>query len=666
MKTPHRLSTRNFRRTAAGVLRRPWLLAGALCCSLLTAILWGGNIGALHPVLEVVVRGQSAQAWLTQEIYEADAKITHLEAQSDALAQQLTQSPAEKAALVRRRLQKTEQELATQRQLRARSQAWLPFAEQYLPDQPFSTVGLLVLLLLIAAVLRNLAVLGSVSLMAGVVNQLTFDFRRRFFGRVLRMDHESFHERGASGYAAQFDNDITAATGGVQQLLGTGIREPLKSLACAIGAAYVCWRLLLITLVLAPVSALLIRWLAKIIRRECTGALEAGESIHRLVIEKFTALHTIQSFGKEAKEEEKLAGAADQIRRRMMRIVFFNALTKPCSEILGIGSVSLCLLAGAFLVLNQETHIWGVRIAQTPLSLSSLLVFYGLLIGMSEPLRKLTEVFNSLQTGCAAADRMFAVLDQEPKIVSPDSPKSTPRPHRELVFENVCFRYQNSQFGLRDISFTLRRGETVALVGVNGSGKSTLAHLIPRFLEPSSGRILLDGVDIRDLALSDLRNRVLQVNQRTTLFDDTIENNLRYGSANATPEAIETAMQKARATKLLQHHRQGLQTQLGAFGNRLSGGQQQRLAIARALLRDPDLLILDESSSNLDPHSRDAIYNSLAEYLQTRSGLIITHDYSLLGLAQRVIVLEAGRIIDQGPTAEIAERLHLTVQKKAG
>jgi ATP-binding cassette subfamily B protein/subfamily B ATP-binding cassette protein MsbA len=295
-----------------------------------------------------------------------------------------------------------------------------------------------------------------------------------------------------------------------------------------------------------------------------------------------------------------------------------------------------------------------------PLSSTDLLFFFGMLAGVADPARKMSDVFSVIVNGAAAAERLLPILDRQPTIVDPVEPLSPPRPHRQLVLENVSFHYQPSQPVLRDVSLSIPRGEAIAVVGPNGCGKTTLINLLPRFHDPVSGAVRIDGIDLRQMRLRDLRARIGVVSQATHLFDDTVANNIRYGDPHATDEEVEAAARQAHAHRfIVEKLAHGYQTVVGTGGSRLSGGQRQRIALARAILRNPDILILDEATSQIDLESERLIHQALSEFIRGRTTIMITHRLSTLDLASRIVVMDAGRIIDAGTHAELMARCAL-------
>ena len=655
----------NFARTVRVALRYRWTVGFSAVCALVVASLWGGNIGILLPLIEVVANNQSLSQRIDEVIDENQQSIAKYAAAEEKLEQELKQAPAGRAAAIRRELGP----IVSRRDAAQRDLDWFerlkPWVDAYLPNDPFRTLVYIVALLLVATIVKDTFLTLNTFLVNRLGHVATFDLRKEFYRRTLRMDLASFNESGTSDLLSRFTYDIENVAGGIQTLFGRAILEPLKMVVCLIGAALICWQLLLLSLVMAPVAGFLIVFLSRTLKRANRKALEEMSSLYAILAETFMGIKVVKAFTMERHERRRFHETSKKCYRKSMRIAFFDGLINPVTEVMGISTICLATLVGAYLVMNRETHLLGIKMCSRPLALSELLVFYGLLAGVSDPARRLTEVFNKLQRAAAASDRVYQLLDRQPKIFDPATPRALPRHHRDLVFDRVSFRYSADQPVLDEIDLRIPFGETIAIVGPNGCGKSTLVNLIPRFFDPVSGSIRIDGIALADVRLRDLRSQIGLVTQETLLFDDTVLANIRYGCPQATREQVVEAAKQAHAHKFIEQKLEaGYQTLVGQGGGRLSGGQRQRIALARAILRDPAVLILDEATSQIDLESEQLIHKVLEQFIRHRTTVIVTHRLATLALADRIVVMSSGRIADLGThdqlmgRCDIYRRLH--------
>jgi ATP-binding cassette subfamily B protein/subfamily B ATP-binding cassette protein MsbA len=295
-------------------------------------------------------------------------------------------------------------------------------------------------------------------------------------------------------------------------------------------------------------------------------------------------------------------------------------------------------------VINQETHIFGIKMCDRPMSVTLMTVFFALLIGASDPLRKLSGVITGVNTGMAAAGLLYPILEMQPTIAEASPPKSLPSPHNHIEFRNIRFSYDGLQTVLDNVDLTVNRGDHLAIVGPNGGGKSTLINLLCRFYDPQQGDVLFDGVSLRDVSIHDLRSRIALVTQQTELFNESIMHNIRYGRWKATEPEIIAAAKMARADGFISSFPNGYHTIVGPNGQRISGGQRQRIALARAFLRNAEILILDEATSQIDVESERLIHEALSEYGRDRTLVMITHRESTLKLATRIVRVDHGKL----------------------
>ena len=651
---------KNFRRVLGMAFQYRMTTIGVVLSALAVAVFWGGNIGALYPIVEVAFQGRTLQQWVDGQIEGATAKSQELTEEIDRLNASLAGSADPEVTDIQGRIAALRDRQAAE-QTALGWLVWLqPAIHRGFPNDPFQTVVVIVIGLMIATAAKNGFIFANHMLLERLVQLVSFDVRKELYHHTLRMDLSEFGEQRVGPLMSRFNMDLQCLTVGLRSLFGKAMLEPFKAVACLAGAAFISWRLLVFSLLLTPLAALLIRVLARSIKRANRRAMEENAQLMGVLSEAFQGMQTVKAFTMEKHERLRFHSVSKKCLHKGMRIALYNALAKPASEILGLAMIFTALIAGAYLVLNQETHILGIRMTDRPISVAALLCFYGMLVGASDPARRLSDVFNGLQAGVAAADRLFPVLDRQPLIADPATPRPLPESYLRLSFQHVHFHYVDGQTVLRDLDFSVKAGETLCIVGPNGCGKSTLVGLLPRFYDPVDGSIRVDDIDLREFRLRDLRKFVGMVTQTTLLFDDTVFNNIRYGSLQATPEQVVEAARRAHAHRFIEEKLEhGYDTVVGPGGGKLSGGQRQRIALARAILRDPRVLILDEATSQIDLESEQLIHQALEEFIRDRTAIIITHRLATLELADRILVMGSGRAIDLGTHDELIGRCGL-------
>jgi len=648
---------KNFGRVIRLALRHRLTLFGSIVSALVVGVLWGGNIGALYPFLQMARDDKNLQSWVAEEIQKAETEAARQSALLDDLYRRRQTAPVEEHEAIDAEIVTAQSRFEAEDQASGWYRTFQPYVDRYLPEDRFQTLVLLIGVLMLSTLVKNLFLTVNTVLTARLSYLGTFELQQLFFARTLRMDIATFSNDGTADLMSRFTYDMQNLVGGLNALFGKLIREPLKLIACLILAAGICWRLLVLSLVVAPLAALVIRWLARMLKRANRRAMEEMAQLYNALGETFQGIKIVKAFTMERHERRRFRVTCKKYLQKAMQIAGYDALTRPAIEIMGLLIICLAILAGAYLVLEAQTHLLGIPMTSRPLTWPSLLLFYGLLIGTADPARKLSDVFTQLQGGVAAADRIYALVDREPQVRDPEHPRPLPRHGRDLTFENVDFAYQPDHPVLHKISLRIRYGETVAIVGPSGCGKSTLANLIPRFADPISGTIRLDGIPLREVRLRQLRGQIGLVTQDPVLFDDTVMNNIRYGTPRASDAEVIEAARRAHAHRFIESELpDGYGTTIGPLGGQLSGGQRQRIALARAILRDPSILILDEATSQVDLESERIIQTVLEEFVRGRTVVIITHRLGALVLADRVVVMADGRILDAGTHHELLAR----------
>ncbi|MFG0263117.1 MAG: ABC transporter ATP-binding protein, partial [Novipirellula sp. JB048] len=523
----------------------------------------------------------------------------------------------------------------------------------YAPVTPFGTLVVVVVFVIAMTTLRCVLLGINMVLVTRVSQGVVFRLQNELFRSLLSSDLAEINRHGTGSLASRVNYETIHIGSTVQTLIGRLLREPLKLATCIVGAGMVNWRLLIVSLLVCPAAMLVLMRINQSIKQTTQRAMEGSAGLMNQLVQSLTYVKAIKAHNTEAPERCAVRETAAKLYQQQVRITWYDALLRGNNEVLGTGVVCLSLLAGGYLVLGEQTHIFGIRMSSSQMTFSTLVLFYGLLLGATDPLRKLGGVHMNIRLGALAADRLYAHLDCPRKIEEPPYPRPIPSGPAELRFENVSFGYRSDQTVLDQIDVTIQGGEHVAIVGANGSGKSTMVDLLPRFYDPRQGAVLLDNVSLKEYSLRDLRRYVTVVSQQAALFADTVANNIAYGCGSVAPERIRQAAEQAHALSFIEALPNGFDTQIGEHGNQLSGGQRQRLTLARAILRNSPLIVLDEATSQIDPESERLIHEALETFLQGRTALMITHRSSTLTLADRIIVMEQGQITATGTHEEL-------------
>jgi ABC-type multidrug transport system fused ATPase/permease subunit len=535
---------------------------------------------------------------------------------------------------------------------------WLePWINRYLPHEGFQTLLLLIVLVMTGVAVKGLFLFLQEVFVADVMQLTLFDIRNHFYRRTMSLDLSSFGDQGSAELISRFTSDMDSLGQGLNTLMGKVIREPLRALSCLSIALWLNWRLTCLALVLVPVSALTANRAGRIMKRAVRRSLESMSNIYKILQETFQGIVVVKAYTMERSERRRFFVETKSLYKKSVKVATIDALSDPVLEMLALSTVSIALLAGSYLVLKRtiflDLGLIKLQLASQRMAIEDLLYLYATLAGISDPVRKLANVHSRIQRASAAADRICALMDRRPLVVDRPAAVRLRRHRGQIEFDEVGFSYNGRDPILRHVSLSVGHGETIALVGPNGCGKTTLMNLLPRFWDVESGSIRLDGHDIRDVQLRSLRGQLGMVIQETILFEDTIANNIAYGSRHATREAIVAAAKRSYAHQFITALPSGYETVIGERGLGLSGGQRQRIALARAMLRDPAILILDEATSAVDIQDEALIRKAIEEFARNRTTFLITHSLGSLQFADRIVLMNAGRIEAVGTDGEL-------------
>ena len=511
-----------------------------------------------------------------------------------------------------------------------------------LDARPLVALERVCLLILVALFLKNVADYLQAYFMVSVEQAAIRDLRRDFFAHLMKLPLGFFSAARGGALLSRMTNDVEYLRASLAAGLGNLVKDSLTLAGCLTWVFLASWRLALLSLVILPPAAWALVAIGRKMRRRSTEAQERMGDLSNIVQETATGARVVKAFGMERYERERFEATNERYFRAFVKLRRVSAAARPLSE------YAIILVAVAMLwVGGREIFEHGTLQPQ------QFVLFVTALLSTISPIKSLSEVNTNVQQGIAAGERFFALLDAPPTEVDAPGARPLPAIARAIRFEHVSFAYGDGEDVLHDLSFEVRRGEVVALVGASGAGKSTALDLLARFHEPRSGRITLDGVDIRDGTLTSLRAQLGIVTQETLLFHDTVGRNIAYGLADTAPAAIESAARSAHAHAFVSRLPSGYDTVIGERGTRLSGGERQRIAIARAVLRNPAILLLDEATSALDTESERLVQDALERLMKDRTVLVIAHRLSTVQHADRIVVLDHGRVVATGTHAEL-------------
>jgi ATP-binding cassette, subfamily B, bacterial MsbA len=461
--------------------------------------------------------------------------------------------------------------------------------------------------------------------------------RHATYERVTQLHLGYFSNERKGDLMTRMTVDIQEVESSVVNTMTVVIREPIAIIAFFVVLFTMSVKLTLFTLILLPLSGLLIAGIAKRLKRAAQQGQESLSFILTIIDETLSGIRVIKAFNAEPYILDKFNQQNDRYAHLQRSIANKRDLASPFSEFMGVTVVALLLYFGGTMVLNQESELSAAEFITYIILFSQVLV----------PAKAMSAAFSNIQRGLVSGDRILQVIDSEPQVKDKPNAKVLPEFRHEIEFREVSFGYGDQQV-LQDINLTIQKGKTIALVGPSGGGKSTLADLIPRFYDPTSGSILIDGHDIRDYTMESVRDKIGVVTQESILFNDTIFSNIAFNKTDATEAEVIAAAKIANAHEFIVQAPEGYQTVIGDRGGRLSGGQRQRLSIARAILQNPPILILDEATSALDTESEKLVQEALTNLMKNRTSIVIAHRLSTIQHADEIVVLQQGRIVERG------------------
>lgn len=650
-----------FWTTCRDLLRYKRYLAGAVASTLVAALCFGAGLAMIYPVFQLFFGSNQAE----EPHDPLMALVSNLEATSwfptaltNALHQLFVAINPVTQLFFDSQPDVTSNPL-TPRLHQLAENSWFPewisdsihqLADSLPRDALMSFIcvmGVIYVFTLIANLMRYIQQM----LISHIAEQLAADYRGKLYTNLIEAPTEHFMREGAADHLSRIWMDVRILTNAQVTVFGKGLFEGARGFAALVTAFFFDPILVSVTLITAPPAAMMIRRYGTRIRRSSRGALDLfGMAMSRLNA-SITGLSTIKVFTAEAYERRRFRALNRKIYRQMMNIREARAKASPAVEVITmVGVVGAATLAAWYII----------RQGADP---SAALATLGLLAGAAAGLKPVTQLNNVIHQADPAAQRILEAitLETEPSRFDKTNPGvALARHHQSLAFEQVSYHYPDTEARALDgVTLYVEAGSTTAIVGGNGAGKSTLLNLVPRLITPAEGRILIDGTDIATVSLRSLRRQIAVVPQKTHLFEGTIAENIAYGSTHMSLDKIKEAAKAAFAHEFIEALPEGYMTSLGEAGSGLSGGQGQRIAIARAILRDPSILILDEATSQIDAESEAKINQALEQFSEKRTTLVIAHRMSTVVDADRIVVMDRGRVVDVAPHEQLLERCEL-------
>ena len=503
------------------------------------------------------------------------------------------------------------------------------------------TLEILCIVIVSIFIFKNIFLYFKNLTMSYVQLRIVTKLRNRLYDHIQSLSLSYFQRRKSGDLSSVIINDVQSLNQSIGTTFQKIIVEPINILAFTVLLFIISWKLMLVALLIIPLSQFVIHVIGKSIRRKARRNTRQIGGILSIITENFSSIRILKAFAVEKYESNRFNEESWEYFNLLFRSSKLRLMSSPIIETIGVTMAVILLWIGGSEIMVGSS-----------LSSEDFLRFMFLLFSMLGPVRSLSNVHITLQNGYASAERIFEILDQKSDVVDFGDNTITSI-KQSLIFENVSFKYHEGSFYLKNISFEILKGQTVALVGASGSGKSTIADLIPRFYDISEGKILMDNKDIKEYKIESLRRMMGIVTQETILLNTSISNNISYGSKMIEKDDVVEAARAANALEFIQELSSGFETIIGERGVKLSGGQKQRIAIARAIYKNPSLLILDEATSALDTRSESLVQSALDNLMKNRTVLVIAHRLSTIKNANKIIVMDNGEISESGTHDEL-------------
>ena len=518
------------------------------------------------------------------------------------------------------------------------------FVSQYMVDHgPVVTLFVLAGILIFMTALKTSCYFGSTAVMVPLRTGIVKDMRMEIYNKILSLPLGFFSQERKGDIIARMSGDVQEVESSITGSLDMLIKNPILIVFYIGTLVFISWKLTLFVLVFAPLMMWLMGVIGRNLKKKSTEAQALWSDTMSQVEETLGGLRVIKAFLAEKMMGERFDKVTGAMRRKNARVSTRQALAHPVSEFLGTMMISIVLCFGGYLIIKDDSFI------DAPTFIFYMVILYSVI----QPIKDLSRAAYNIPKGLASMERIDKILDAQNTIRETEGAKDITSFAEAIRFDHVIFSYEAGRQILSDINLVIPKGKTIAIVGASGGGKSTLVDLIPRFYDVDSGRISIDGTDIREFKLDSLRALMGNVNQEPILFNDTIFNNIAFGVENATEEQVIEAAKIANAHDFIMEKEEGYQTNVGDRGCKLSGGQRQRISIARAVLKNPPILILDEATAALDTESERAVQEALERLMSNRTTVAIAHRLSTIKDADEIIVVDEGRIVERGRHDEL-------------